>query len=83
MAAPRLSCLSKEFKSQFDMGTGKVTDHNDLGPSAVKREYDAIDKIKTTILSLGNSFATEGDQLQQSDHSCVKKQNEQQYVLNI
>ena len=34
MAAPELSCLSKEFKSQF----GKVPEDRDLGPiSTVKR----------------------------------------------
>jgi hypothetical protein len=63
MAAPELSCLSSEFKSQFDVEAGKVTEHHDLGPSAVKREHDAIDKIKAAILSHGNPFATEGDQL--------------------
>ncbi|PIK61642.1 hypothetical protein BSL78_01460 [Apostichopus japonicus] len=63
MAAPELSCLSKEFKSQFDAEVGKATEHRDLGPSAVKMEHDAIDKIKAAILSHGNPFATEGDQL--------------------
>ena len=63
MAAPELSCLSKEFKSQFNAEVGKATEHHDLGPSAVKREHDAIDKIKAAILSHGNPFAIEGDQL--------------------
>ena len=63
MAAPELSCLSNVFKSQFGAEVGKATEHHDLGPSAVKREYDAITKIKAAILSHGNPFATEGDQL--------------------
>ena len=63
MAAPELSCLSKEFKSQFDVGADKVPEHHDLGPSTVKSEHDAINKIKAAILSHGNPFSTEGDQL--------------------
>ena len=63
MAAPEPSCLSKEFKSQFDVGAGKVSEHHDLGPSTIKREHDAINKIKAAILSHGNPFSTEGDQL--------------------
>ena len=53
MAAPGLSSLSKEFKSQFDVGAGKVTDHQNLGPCrpTVTREHDAINKIKAAILS--------------------------------
>ena len=42
MAAPELSCLSKDFKSKFDVGAGKVTEHHDLGPSTFKRGHDAI-----------------------------------------
>ena len=63
MAAPELSCLSKEFKREVDVGAGKVTEHHDLGPSTIKREHDAIDKIKAAILRHGNLFPTEGDQL--------------------
>ena len=63
MAAPELSCLSKEFNSRFGAEVGKATEHHDLGPSAVQREHDAITKIKAAILSHGNPFATEGDQL--------------------
>ena len=63
MAAPELACLSSEFKSQFVVEAGNVTEHPDLRPSAVKRGHGAIDKIKAAILSHGNPFAPEGDQL--------------------
>ena len=63
MASPESSCRSEEFKSQFNVGAGKVSEHYDLGPSTVKREHDTINKIKAAILSHGNPFSTEGDQL--------------------
>ncbi len=63
MVAPELSRLSKEFKSQFDMEADRITEHHELGPSAVKRAHDTIDKIKAAILSHGNPFTTEGDNL--------------------
>ena len=34
-----------------------------LGPSAVKKEHDVIDKIKAEILKHGNPFVAEGDKL--------------------
>lgn len=43
-----------------------------FGPSAVKRDHDAIDKIKAAILSHGNPFAFEGDKLHNViTHACV------------
>jgi len=39
----------------------KTREHHDLGPSAVKKEHDVIDKIKAAILKHGNPFAAEGD----------------------
>ena len=41
----------------------EVTEHSHLGPSVVKREKDAIDKMKAPILSHGKPFSTEADQL--------------------
>ena len=63
MATPELTCLSKEFKTQFDLEAGKAMEHHDVGTTAIKREHDTISKIKGAILSHGNPFATEGHQL--------------------
>jgi len=41
----------------------KTGEHHDLGPSAVKKEHDVIDKIKAEILKHGNPFVAEGDKL--------------------
>ncbi|PIK35185.1 hypothetical protein BSL78_27992 [Apostichopus japonicus] len=46
MAAPELSCLSKEFKSQFDTEVGKAKEYHDLGPSAVKRSMTQSTKSR-------------------------------------
>ena len=35
---------AKEFKSQFDLEPDKTREHHDLGSSAVKKEYDVVDK---------------------------------------
>ncbi|KAJ8353332.1 hypothetical protein SKAU_G00208990 [Synaphobranchus kaupii] len=62
MATPELSCLSREFKSQFGIGTaGKNTEHPGLGSSDIRRDHEAIDKIKAAILSHGNPVTAEGD----------------------
>lgn len=50
MVTPELSRMTKEFKSQFDMEADRITEHHKLGPSAVKRAHDTIDKIKAAIL---------------------------------
>ena len=60
---PELSCLAKEFKSQFDFEPDKITVHRDLGPSTVKKDHGVIDKIKAAILTHGNPFAAEGHKL--------------------
>ena len=58
-----LSRVAQEFKSQFNLQSDKTREHHDLGPSAVKKEHDVIDKIKAEILKHGNPFVTEGDKL--------------------
>ena len=63
MVTPELSCVVKEFKSQFHLGHDKIREHHDLGQSAVKKQHDVIDKIKAAILKHGNPFAVEGDKL--------------------
>ncbi|KAI4830136.1 hypothetical protein KUCAC02_001789 [Chaenocephalus aceratus] len=41
------------------MEADRTTEHHELGPSAFKRAYGTIDKIKAAILSHGNPFTTE------------------------
>ena len=40
-----------------------LTEHHNLGPSAVKKDNYVIDNIKAAILKHGNPFAVEGDML--------------------
>ena len=63
MVTPELSCIAKEFKSQFDFEPDKTREHHDLGRISVKKEHDVIDKIKAVILKHGNFFLVEGDKL--------------------
>ena len=51
-----MSRLSTEFKGQFGVTPHKPQEHHEVQPSAVN-------KIKAAILSHGNPFAAEGDQL--------------------
>ena len=37
--------------------------HHDVQPTVVRQEHEAVDKIKAAILSHGNPFAVEGNQL--------------------
>lgn len=60
---PELYCIAKEFKSQFNLEPDKIREHHDLGPCAVKKEHDVINKIKAAILKHGNPFAVEGEKL--------------------
>ena len=63
MASPELSRLSTEFKGQFGIQAHKPEGHHDVQPTVVKQEHEAVDKIKAAILSHGNPFAVEGNQL--------------------
>ncbi|SMN02506.1 hypothetical protein SPONN_1209 [uncultured Candidatus Thioglobus sp.] len=58
-----MSCLSTEFKGQFGLQVNKPEGHHDLRPSAIRQEHEAVGKIKAAILSHGNPFAVEGNQL--------------------
>ncbi|CAK6975647.1 hypothetical protein KUCAC02_002633%2C partial [Scomber scombrus] len=82
MVKPELSRLAKEFKSQFDMEADRITEHHELGPSAVKREHDTIDKIKAAILSHGNPFTTEGDKLHNVITQAYIPDEYVQHILN-
>ena len=73
----------QDFKSQFGVGAGKVPEHHDLGPSTIKREHDAINKIKAAILSHGNPFSTKSDQLDNlTTHAYIENEYVPQ-ILNI
>jgi len=63
LAAPEMSCLSAEFRGQFGTQVNKPEIHHDVQPCAVKQEHQAVEKIRTTILSHGNPFAAEDGQL--------------------
>jgi len=63
LASPEISHLSTEFKWQFGLQVNKLEGHHDVQPSVIRQEGQAVDKIKTAILSHGNPFAAEGNQL--------------------
>ncbi|KAJ8364290.1 hypothetical protein SKAU_G00131210 [Synaphobranchus kaupii] len=84
MATPELSCLSREFKSQFGIGTaGKNTEHPGLGSSDIRRDHEAIDKIKAAILSHGNPVTAEGDKLYNMITHAYVPQEYVPQILNI
>ena len=60
LATPELSCLAKDFKSQFHSAGSQAAVHHDLSPGKVKREHGTITKIKEATESHGNPFAVEG-----------------------
>ena len=45
------------------MDKDRRAEHHELGPNAVKRAHLAVDKIKAAILSHGNPFTAEGNEL--------------------
>ena len=59
LATPELSCLAKDFKSQFHSAGSQAAVHHDLSPGKVKREHGTITRIKEAIDSHGNPFAVE------------------------
>ena len=63
LASPELPRLSTEFKGQFGIQAHKPEGHHDVHPTVVRQEHEAVDKIKAAILSHGNPFAVEGNQL--------------------
>ena len=63
LASPEMSCLSTEFKGQFELQMNKPEGHHDLQPSVIRQQHQAVDKIKAAILSHGNPFTVEGNQL--------------------
>jgi len=84
MATPELSCLSREFKSQFGIRTvGKNIEHPGIGSSAIRREHEAIDKIKAVILSHGNPVTAEGDKLYNMITHAYVAQEYVPQILNI
>ena len=63
LASPEMSRLSAGFKEQFGLQKNKLDGHYSVQPSVIRQEHQAVDKIKSAILSHGNPFAAEGDQL--------------------
>ena len=76
-----MSRLSEEFKGQFGVTSSKTKSHPEVQPAAVRKEHEAVDQIKAAILSHGNPFATEGDQLYNFiTHACVPQENVKQIL---
>lgn len=83
MTSSELSRVSRQFEIQFDIKLGKITEHQGLGPSAVKRKRVEIYKIKVTIPSRDNSFAIGGNALHNLvTHACVRVEHIP-HILNI
>ena len=83
LATPEMSCLSTEFKGQFGVPADKPQEHHEVQATTVKKEHAAVNKIKSTILSHGNPFDAEGDQLYNfMTHAYVPKENVLQ-ILNV
>lgn len=83
LATPEMSRLSTEFKEQFGLSDDKPKHHHDVQPSAVNKEHEAVNKIKAAILSHGNPFAAEGDQLYNFiTHAYIPQESVQQ-ILEI
>lgn len=61
--AHELSNLAREFTSQFSIGKNSAVDHPEFSRVAVKRNHEAIIKIKAAMLTNGNPFAIEGQAL--------------------
>ena len=63
LASPEIVHISAKFKEQFGFQSNKHQDHHYVHASAILKEHVAVDKIKEGILSHGNPFDIEGDQL--------------------
>ena len=61
LASPEMACLSTDFKGQFGLRANKPKELHDVQPSVIRQEH--VDKIKAAILSHGNPFTVEGNQL--------------------
>ncbi len=83
LASPEMSCLSTEFKGQFGLHVNKPEEHHDVRPTVVRQEHEAVDKIKAAILSHGNPFAVEGNQLYNFITHAYVPQEYVPQILNI
>ena len=61
--SPVIADITTKFKEQFRQKVNEPERHHDMRPHVIRREHEAVNKIKTAILSHGNPFAAEGDQL--------------------
>ncbi|KAL7381431.1 hypothetical protein ABVT39_005339 [Epinephelus coioides] len=83
LATPEMSRLSTEYKEQFGIRADEPQAHHEVQASAIQKEHDAVNKIKSTILSHGNPFDAEGDQLYSfMTHAYVPQENALQ-ILNV
>lgn len=83
LATPEMSRLSTEFKGQFGVTAHKSQEHHEVQPSAIKKEHHTVNKIKAAILSHGNPFDAEGDQLYNfMTHAYVPQEGVPQ-ILNV
>ena len=55
--------LSLKNKFGFQVNNCKLDRHHNAQPSVIRQEHQAVDKIKAVILSDGNPFTAEGNQL--------------------
>ena len=83
LATPEMSQLSTEFKGQFGVNAHEVKKHHEVLPSAIKREHNAMNKIKAAILSHGNPFDAEGDHLYNFMTYAYVPQESVPRILNI
>ena len=83
LATPEMSRLSNEFKGQYDISTYKSQEHHEVKPSVVKKEHDAVKKIKVAILNHGNPFDAEGEQLYNFMTHAYVPQKSVPSILNV
>ena len=83
LATAEMSQLSTEFKGQFGVNAHKVKKNHPVQPSAVKKEHNAVNKIKAAILSHGNPFDAEGDHLYNFMTHAYVPQESVPRILNI
>ena len=63
LAAPEMGRLSAEFKDQYGIHASQNQGHPDVNASSIQKEFEAVEKIKATVLAHGNPFASEDDKL--------------------
>lgn len=83
LATPEMSRLSADFKGQFGICDHKSKKRHEVQQSNVKKEHDAVNKIKASIISHGNPFDAEGEQLYNFVTHAYVPQASVQQILNV